>query len=67
MAQMNLRNRTNRTIAAGTFVILKVSEGANHHLILPKNPDVIGFTLADVPAGAWGDAEDVGSEPVDDD
>lgn len=67
MADVRFVNQTKKTIPAGTFVMLKVSEGANHHLILPENYDVVGLVLSDVPAGAWGDAEDIGSEPIDDD
>jgi hypothetical protein len=67
MKEVRFVNKTKDTVLAGTFVILKFTKGANRHLELPKDPDVVGFVLADVLPGNWGDAEDVGSEPIEDD
>jgi hypothetical protein len=67
MTNVRFVNQTDKPVLAGTLVILKVSNSADNHLVLPKHPDVVGVVMTEVPAGAWGDAEDVGSEPLDDD
>ncbi len=67
MEHVKFVNQSKDTIPARTFVLLKVSEGASHHLYLPKNYDVVGLTLAEVPPGAWGEALDLASEPSDED
>ena len=67
MAQVKFVNRTKSTILADTFVLLKHSRKQDHELEFIEGSDVVGLVLDDVLPGAWGDATDVGSEPIDDD
>jgi hypothetical protein len=65
MAQVKFVNRTKNAIVADTFVLLKRSRKQDHEYELLEDSDVIGLVVADVPAGGWGEATDLSTEPYD--
>ena len=64
MAQVKFVNRTKNTVLANTFVMLKHNRKQDHDLELLEDSDVVGLVIADVAPGEWGDATDVGAEPI---